>query len=71
MSHFSDQSCKPRDNEIAVFGLSHPGKVRQENQDHYLIATLHKRINVISTNLANVEQRFPLGERRLAYLADR
>ncbi len=69
MSPLSDQSRKPRDDEMDVYGLSHQGKVRQENQDHFLIATFHKRINVISTNLENVEHRFPLGEQRLAYLA--
>ena len=52
-----------------VFGLSHAGLVRKENQDHYLMATFHKRINVISTNLPNLEQRFPIGEQRLAYVA--
>ncbi|WP_373067319.1 hypothetical protein [Gemmatimonas sp.] len=43
-----------------MFGLSHTGKVWKENQDHYLMATFHKRVNVISTNLPNIEQRFPL-----------
>lgn len=52
-----------------VYGLSHPGKVRTENQDHYLIATFHKRINVLSTNLDNVAERFPREEQRLVYLA--
>jgi serine/threonine protein phosphatase PrpC len=27
---------KPRDEEIDVYGLTHPGKVRAENQDHFL-----------------------------------
>jgi len=52
-----------------VFGLSHTGKVRKENQDHYLMATFHKRVNVISTNLPNIEQRFPQDGQRLAYVA--
>src|SRR5256886_6846504 len=37
---------KPRDDEIDVFGLTHPGKVRHENQDHFLISSLHKQIQV-------------------------
>ena len=31
---------RPRDDEIDVFGLTHPGKVRRENQDHFLISSL-------------------------------
>jgi protein phosphatase len=60
---------KPRDDEMDVYGLSHPGKVRQENQDHFLMATFHKRIHVIATNLPDAERRLPVGEQRLAYLA--
>ena len=32
---------KPLDEEIDVYGLTHPGKVRTENQDHFLICALH------------------------------
>lgn len=60
---------KPRDDEMDVFGLSHTGRVRKENQDHFLLATFHKRVNVISTNLENGSQRLPQGEQRLVYLA--
>ena len=28
---------KPRDDEIDIHGLTHPGKVRTENQDHFLV----------------------------------
>lgn len=69
MSQTSGPPRKPRDDEMDVFGLSHTGTVRKENQDHYLMATFHKRINVISTNLPNIEQRFPHVEQRLAYVA--
>ena len=31
---------KPYDEEIDVYGLTHPGKVRKENQDHFLICAL-------------------------------
>lgn len=60
---------KPRDDEADVYGLSHTGRVRKENQDHFLIATFHKRINVIATNLPEAESRLPQGEQRLAYVA--
>ena len=35
---------KPRDDEIDVYGLTHPGKVRTENQDHFLICALRKQM---------------------------
>ena len=41
-----DKNRKPRDDEIDVYGLSHQGKVRKENQDHFLLATIHKRLKV-------------------------
>ncbi len=69
MSDSVDRARKPRDDEMDVFGLSHTGLVREENQDHFLMAMFHKRINVISTNLPDIEQRFPVGEQRLAYVA--
>ena len=60
-------SRKPRDDEIDVHGLSHVGKVRKDNQDHFLLASILKRVNVLATNL-DEQQRLPLGEQRLAFL---
>ena len=51
----------PGDDEIDVFGLSHPGKVRKNNQDRFLLATIHKRVDVLSSNLDDTE-RLPAGE---------
>ena len=59
---------KPRDDEIDVFGVSHRGKVRAENQDHFVMASIHKRVHVLQTNLT-AQERFPLEDERLAYLA--
>ena len=42
---------KPRDDEIDVYGLTHPGKVRKENQDHFLICSLTKHVDVHLTSL--------------------
>lgn len=42
---------KPRDDEIDVFGVTHQGKVRRENQDQFLLATLHKQFTVLQTSL--------------------
>jgi serine/threonine protein phosphatase PrpC len=59
---------KPRDDEIDVYGLTHPGKVRANNQDHFLICSLHKYMKVHHTSLASVDQ-LPLMSERLAFLA--
>lgn len=58
----------PRDDEIDVFGLSHQGKVRKDNQDRFILATIHKRVEVVASNL-NETERLPVGDQRLAYLA--
>lgn len=58
---------KPRDDEIDAFGLTHPGKVRRGNQDHFLIASLHKQMEVHVTSLPSPGE-LVAGE-RLAFLA--
>ena len=45
---------KPDDDEIDVYGLSHAGKVRPDNQDHFLLASLHKRLHPHPGELAAV-----------------
>jgi PPM family protein phosphatase len=47
----ADAARKPRDDEIDVYGLTHPGKVRTENQDHFLICALRKQMAVYQTSL--------------------
>ncbi|MDB4888603.1 MAG: hypothetical protein JWL61_458 [Gemmatimonadetes bacterium] len=61
-------SDKPHDDEIDVFGLSHPGKVRSQNQDHFLLATIHKRVQVLQTNLS-AQAQLPMEDERLAFVA--
>ncbi|HEX9893453.1 MAG TPA: protein phosphatase 2C domain-containing protein [Gemmatimonadales bacterium] len=46
---------KPRDEDLDFFGLTHPGRVRKENQDHFLYCTLHKTMRVWGTSLPNPE----------------
>ncbi|HVX88762.1 MAG TPA: protein phosphatase 2C domain-containing protein [Gemmatimonadales bacterium] len=63
-----DLDRKPRDEEIDVFGLTHPGKVRPTNQDHFLLASIHRRLDILQTSLTDQERlRFP--EDRIAFLA--
>ncbi len=59
---------KPLDDEIDVYGLTHPGKVRTSNQDQFLLASLHKRIEVHGTSLPEVAQ-LKREEERVAFLA--
>jgi protein phosphatase len=59
---------RPQDADIDVFGLTHLGKVRKENQDHFLIAALHKQMVVQSTSLP-AEVQLPVDPERLASLA--
>ena len=59
---------KPRDDEIDVYGVSDCGKVRANNEDHYLLASVHRRVNVVDTNLSE-RDRLPLGDQRLAFMA--
>lgn len=56
-------SRKPRDDEIDVWGLTHPGKVRKSNQDHFLLGSLQKRLEVKATSLPAAEQLRACDER--------
>jgi serine/threonine protein phosphatase PrpC len=59
---------QPRDDELDVYGLTHPGKVRKSNQDHFLICSLRKQMQVHRTSLPEID-RLPTFENRLAFLA--
>jgi len=65
-------SRKPRDDEIDVWGLTHPGKVRKSNQDHFLLGSLHKRLEIRASSLPAAEQLRACDERIgfLAMIAD-
>jgi serine/threonine protein phosphatase PrpC len=59
---------KPFDEEIDVYGLTHTGKVRPDNQDHFLISALRKQMVVYQTSLPSPE-RVVGGPERLAFIA--
>jgi len=59
---------KPRDDELDVYALTHIGKVRKTNQDHFLLASIHKRIQLMQTSLSD-QQRLPFGDQRLGIFA--
>ena len=59
---------KPRDDEIDVHGLTHVGRTRDSNQDHFLISALRKRVDVVGTSLPDGAAAVTGGE-RFAFLA--
>ena len=56
---------RPRDRELDLFGCTHRGKVRKDNQDHFLLATVHHQIALHGTSLPEPD-RLPLRGERLA-----
>jgi protein phosphatase len=56
---------RPRDEDLDLFGLTHPGKVRKGNQDHFLLCTVHPQVVIHGTSLPTPE-RLPLRGQRLA-----
>jgi serine/threonine protein phosphatase PrpC len=56
---------KPRDDELDAFGVTHPGKVRPTNQDHFLLGSLRQRFNLRQSSLPEIAQ-LPIVEDRVA-----
>ena len=63
-----DLSRKPRDDEIDVYGITDSGKVRPDNQDHFVIGSLSKRLNIRQSSLRELDQ-IPIAEERVAFFA--
>jgi serine/threonine protein phosphatase PrpC len=57
--------ARPRDDELDLFGITHTGKVRLENQDHFLVATVHPELIIHETSLP-AAQSLPIHGTRLA-----
>ena len=64
----TDAMRKPRDEEVDYAGLTHIGRVRATNQDHFLICSLRKAIDVHATSLEDLSPLTEGGE-RMAFLA--
>jgi len=58
-----DSQRKPRDEEIDIYGLTHIGRVRESNQDHFVIASLRKQVVVHFTSLPDSGALAQLAER--------
>jgi protein phosphatase len=56
-------SSRPDDDEIDLFGLTHRGKVRPNNEDHFLLATVHPQVVVHGTSLPNPAHLAERGQR--------
>jgi len=54
---------RPRDDELDLFGLTHPGRERTVNQDQFLLCTVHPQIVVRGTSLERIEAITLRGER--------
>ena len=48
---------KPRNDEIDVYGVTHPGKVRQTNNDHFLVGAIQQQLEVKLTSLTELERQ--------------
>jgi len=59
---------KPTDDQLDVYGLTHRGKVRAQNQDHFLVCQLKKQVEVLHTSLPDVSI-IPADQERLAMVA--
>ena len=62
--HLPPPTRRPRDEELDSFGLTHRGKVRPDNQDHFLIGQLRGRLAVKASSLPSINH-LPLEEDRI------
>jgi serine/threonine protein phosphatase PrpC len=67
---------RPLDGEIDVFGMTHAGRVRPANEDHFLLGTVSRNLRVLQTSVDDLPEltlpELPEGERTafLAMVAD-
>lgn len=54
---------RPRDDELDLFGLTHPGRVRAENEDQFLLCTVHPQVVLHGTSLPQPDQLALRGQR--------
>ncbi len=56
-------SERPRDHQLDLYGMTHAGRVRPENQDHFLLGTVHPQVVIHGTSLPHPEQLPARGQR--------
>ena len=59
----ADTNARPRDDELDLYGITHPGRVRSENQDHFLLCTVHPQVVIHGTSLPSTSDLALRGER--------
>ena len=59
----ANTDVRPRDDELDLYGLTHPGRVRSENQDHFLLCTVHPQVVIHGTSLPATDDLALRGER--------
>lgn len=64
----TDSTRKPRDDEVDFYGITHTGSVRAVNQDHFVICSLRKQVQMHQTSLPTGDQLQLTGQ-RMAFLA--
>lgn len=52
----SQPERKPRDEEIDAYGLTHVGRVRPANEDHFLICALRKQAVILQSSLPGASE---------------
>lgn len=55
--------ARSRDDDLDLFGITHIGKVRKENQDQFLICTVHHQLVIHGTNFPDPSKLAVRGER--------
>jgi serine/threonine protein phosphatase PrpC len=63
LSSPSRSDSRPRDDELDLYGLTHPGLVRAENEDHFLLCTVHPQVVVHATSLPEPAELAQRGQR--------
>jgi serine/threonine protein phosphatase PrpC len=54
---------RPRDDELDLFGLTHMGLVREENEDQFLLCTVHPQVVIHATSLPDSSDLAQRGQR--------
>src|SRR4030095_10705000 len=57
------QGIRPRDDELDLFGLTHPGRARRENQAHFLLCTVPPQLIIHGTSLSETDGLALRGQR--------
>jgi len=62
----ADTGRRPREDEIDAFGVTHPGKVRKDNQDHYVLCSLRRQVVVRGSSIPEADAVLGSENERLA-----